>query len=123
MKRVLSVVLILATVLSCVCFCAYAESEAINGVYNNYAYYCYGIISTTSASLYMSYNDSSKTIRIKGTYSYKDTDGDLQSERLICSGKVSTFLEPLPTDFGSFSSMHPTFYIGTYAAATMSLSA
>lgn len=123
MKRVLSVVLILATVLSCVCFCAYAESEAINGVYNNYSYYCYGIVSTTSAQVWMKYGNSTTSLRIDGTYKYYNIKGQLSSKSILFTGKTNLLATPVASDFASFSSLHPTFHIGSYVAATMSLSA
>lgn len=123
MKRIVSIVLTLTLLLSCVCFLASAESESYSGVYNGYNYYCYGSVSRTEYSLYMRYYDADASIKIRGTYNYNTTNGLPKTSSFTTQGKGSVIRNQLPDDFLSFRSVAPGYYVGSTCILRFTLSA
>lgn len=92
MKRIVSIVLTLTLLLSCVCFFVSAESEGYSGVYNGYNYYCYGQVTPDSCTVSMTYANSTPTIMIDGFYKYKNSDYQVFTEEFFMRGKLNTFV-------------------------------
>ena len=123
MKRIVSIVLTLTLLLSCVCFLASAESESYSGVYNGYNYYCYGQVTPDSLTVRMTYANSTQMIRIQGFYNYMDVDSIVRSNNFISKGKASTLATELPPNMSCFVSMTAEYYIGSTRVVYLPLSA
>lgn len=122
-KRILSALLTLSLLLSCICIFASAESEAYTGVYNGYSYYCYGNLTRSKCYVEMKYNNSTPKIALKGSYTYVDTNGRQQAKDYYASGKANTFKTNLPELLDHYVSLRAEYYIGTERVVYLPLSA
>ena len=123
MKRIVSIVLTLTLLLSCVCFFVSAESEGYSGVYNGYNYYCYGQVTPDSLTVRMTYANSTPMISIDGTYRYMSTDDLAYTGRVYARGKVSTSTNEFPQNFCYFLSLTVDYFIGSTRVVRLPLSA
>lgn len=123
MKRIVSIVLTLTLLLSCVCFFVSAESEGYSGVYNGYNYYCYGQVTPDSCTVSMTYANSTPTIMIDGFYKYKNSDYQVFTEEFFMRGKLNTFVNNLPDDLLYFISLTSNYYVGSTRVVYLPLSA
>ncbi len=110
-KRILSALLTLTLLLSCICIFTSAESESYTGVYNGYNYYCSGNVTKTSCSVYMSYADTSTSIMTRSIYTYKITGNTVKTGVVRTTEKHIIHETPLPTDLVEFCSLTPEFFI------------
>lgn len=123
MKRIVSIVLTLTLLLSCVCFFVSAESEGYSGVYNGYNYYCYGQVTRTSCHIEMTYMDATARLRIDARYNYKDGYGNTHTASISLTGKTSLYDNPFPDNLASFVSLTPSYYINSRLILSFTLSA
>ena len=110
-KRPISAVLILALLLSCICIFASAESESYTGVYNGKNYYASASITKTSMRAYLNYEDSSASLRVRGAYTYKNTNGESCNDTFIATAKTSVLGQKVPPSFSEYVSLTATYYI------------
>ena len=110
-KRILSALLTLTLLLSCICIFASAESESYTGVYKGYNYYCSGNVTKSSCSVYMSYSDTSASIMTRSTYTYKITGNTVKTGVVRTTEKHIIHETPRPTDLVEFCSLTPEFFI------------
>ena len=110
-KRPISAVLILALLLSCICVFASADSESYTGVFNGKSYYTSASVTKTKMQAYLSYADSSATLRIRGAYVYENTSGDNCNDIFIATAKTSALGTKVPDDFRAYVSLTATYYI------------
>ena len=109
--RILSALLTLSLLLSCICIFSSAQSEAYTGVYKGYNYYASAYVNKTDLRVSMRYVDTTAKIRIESSYNYLNTDKDVCSGRFIVNGKASTSGSQFPSDFLEFTSLTPSYYI------------
>ena len=114
-KRILSALLTLSLLLSCICIFASAESESYTGVYKGYNYYTSTAATKSSIRAYLSYADTSAKLMIDVSYNYKNTSGVTKTDNFLVTGKSSALGTKMPSEFKEFVSLTPSYYInGTF---------
>ena len=123
-KRILSALLTLTLLLSCICIFASAESESYEGLYNGYRYRCYGQVTKSKCYVEIEYKNSTPTIMMSGTFGYTKTDNKSYSDTYFIRGKSNTFVSNMPTTgFKAFTYLNAEYYIGTAKVVTIPLTA
>lgn len=121
--RILSALLTLSLLLSCICVFASAQSEVYEGLYNGYRYYCYGQVTKSKCYVEMQYGNSTPAITMSGSYSYLNIKDDSCSKSYYIRGKTNTMVTNAPADLKEFVSLNAEYYIGTTRVVHIPLSA
>ena len=122
-RRILSALLTLTLLLSCICIFASAESESYEGLYNGYRYRCYGQVTKSKCYVEMEYKNSTPAITMSGSYSYLNVKDESCSKSYYIRGKANTMITNAPTDLKEFVSLNAEYFIGTTRVVHIPLSA
>ena len=109
--RILSALLTLTLLLSCICIFSSAQSEAYTGVYKGYNYYASAYVNKTDLRVSMRYVDTTAKIRIESSYNYLDEYSRPQTGTFLVAGKASSTGSNFPQSFSEFVSLTPSYFI------------